>query len=102
MRRDFLCTELLVCRGVQLFQEPGDVESVYEERLTALAVVVQEVEDLQSAWIGEVGVVRVCWECEVGVCRIAACEVGREVPEAAVVCCADEADTGAEFFCCLW
>jgi hypothetical protein len=56
---------------------------------------------LQACRVGEVGVVGVGLERDVGVCCVCAGQVGGEVVEAAVVRFADERDAAEELFCGL-
>jgi hypothetical protein len=56
------------------------------------------VERLQACRVGEVGVVGVGLERDVGVCCVCAGQVGGEVVEAAVVRFADERDAAEELF----
>lgn len=80
-------------------QVGGDLEPVDEQAGAAGAVRVgQQVEGLQACRVGEVGVVRVGLEGEVGVRRVVRGQVGGEVVEAAVVRFADEGDALEEGF----
>ena len=54
---------------------------------------------MQACWVREVGVVRVCFERDVGVGCVLRGEVSGEVVEAAVVRFADEGDVAEELFC---
>ena len=52
MRRDAHGSKCVICVRVELFEDGGDVEAVYEERLAAPSLGVrEEVEELKATWI---------------------------------------------------
>lgn len=92
--------EELIRLWLGLAQVGGDFEPVDQQAGAAGAVRVgEQVERLQACRVGEVGVVRVGLEGDVGVRRVLRGQVGGEVVEAAVVRFADEGDALEEGFC---
>jgi hypothetical protein len=88
-----------VCFSICFQQLVRDFEAVDEEGRAAFAVGVREqVECLQACGVGEVGIVGVGFECNVGVCGVLGREVRCELVEAAVVRVAEEGDAFEEGF----
>jgi hypothetical protein len=88
-----------VCFSICFQQLVRDFEAVDEEGRAAFAVGVREqVECLQACGVGEVGIVGVGFECNVGVCGVLGREVRCELIEAAVVRVAEEGDAFEEGF----
>ena len=56
MRWDFDSRQRVVCLGMQFFEDGRDVEAVDEEgRAAGAACVLEEMEELQAAWVGLCG-----------------------------------------------